>query len=169
MNAESRPVAFWIITVFLLFDLVNYLVGQTASLFAYDFTVSIGLQESEQAIGAYGVQVNRSFGLADTLVGVPLMVLSLIGLILRKPWALATLAAFMGMTLYWHVCSIGLLIFLKGVEGFNFEAPVSYWLLFVIHILFGVWVLFYIGLRWQNLVRRKVTISQADQVAADPT
>jgi len=154
MNAETRPLAFWIIIAFLLFDLANFLVGQTASLFAYDFTVSIGLQESVQAIGNYGVQVNRSFGLADTLVGVTLMILSLIGLILRKPWALATLAAFMGMTLYWPVCSIGLLLFLKGVEGFNFVAPMSYWILFAIHILFGVWTLCYIGFRGQQLVRR---------------
>jgi hypothetical protein len=151
MNGVKRPVGFWVIVVFLIYNLVFFLVGQTASLFDYDFTVRIGLQESVEAISEYGVQVNRSFGLADTVVAVPLILLSLFGLFLRKLWALTTLAALMGVSLYWPVSCSGLLIFLQGVPGYHLVPPPGYWLIFGLHIGFALWVLCYIIFRGQKL------------------
>jgi hypothetical protein len=151
MQTKQRPLAFRIIVAFLLFDLVFFLVGQTASLFAYDFTVRWGLQESAAAVGDYGVQVNRSFGLADTVVGVSLMLLSLVGLLRRKPWALMTLAAFMGISLYWPITCVGLLLFLPGVAGYNLVPGVGYALVFGLHAVFGIWGLAYLMFRGERL------------------
>jgi hypothetical protein len=154
MRAQNRPFAFWLIMAYLVFDLFFFLVGQTASLFAYDFTVSIGLQESEQAVGEYGVQVNRSFGLADTVIGIPLMLLSLVGLSRRKRWALSTLAAFMGISIYWPLFCTGLLWFLKGVPGYSLEPGIAYGVILVMHAAIGIWILGYLMFRGERLVSR---------------
>ncbi|MBI5463435.1 MAG: hypothetical protein HY966_00600 [Ignavibacteriales bacterium] len=145
---------FWLIMAYLVFDLVFFLVGQTASLFAYDFTVRMGLQESVQAVGEYGMQVNRSFGLADTVIGIPLMVLSLVGLSLRKRWALSTLAAFMGISIYWPVFCTGLFLFLKGVPGYSLEPGMEYGIILVMHAAIGIWILGYLMFRGERLVLR---------------
>jgi hypothetical protein len=154
MNSSKRPVAFWIIVIFLVYYLVFLLAGQTASLFAYDFTVSTGLQESAEAVGEYGVQVNRSFGLADTVVLVPLIIISLAGLFLRKIWALTTLAAVMGITLYWPTCCAGMLLFLAGVPGYALVPGIGYWLVFAVQMGVALWTLLYIVVRGQALLGR---------------
>jgi hypothetical protein len=154
MQAQNRPLMFWVIMAYLVFDLFFFLVGQTASLFAYDFTVRIGLQESVQAVGEYGVQVNRSFGLADTVIGIPLMLLSLVGLFKRKRWALATLAAFMGISIYWPIFCTGLFWFLTGVPGYSLAPGIGYGLVLVTHAAIGIWILGYLAFRGERLVLR---------------
>ncbi len=152
MQPQNRPLAFWLIMAYLVFDLVFFLVGQTTSLFAYDFTVRMGLQESVDAVGEYGVQVNRSFGLSDTVIGIPLMLLSLVGLLKRKPWALSTLAAFMGISIYWPVYCTGLFLFLKGVPGYSLAPGAGYGLVLGMHAAFGIWILGYLMFRGEKLV-----------------
>lgn len=69
--------AFWFIVVFLSLSVALLLLGQTMSLFDYDLTVRIGLQERSEEVGAHGVQVNRAFGVGDTVVYIPLILASL--------------------------------------------------------------------------------------------
>jgi hypothetical protein len=152
MATLKRPFAFWLIMAYLVFDLLFFLVGQTASLFAYDFTVRMGLQESVHAVGEYGVQVNRSFGLSDTVIGIPLMLLSLVGLYGRKRWALSTLAAFMGISIYWPVFYTGLFLFLKGIPGYSIVPGIGYGVVLVLHAAFGIWILVYLMFRGEKLV-----------------
>jgi len=152
MRMSPRPAVFWVIVAFLIIDLFFFFVGQTASLLAYDFTVRWGLQESVEAVGEYGVQVNRSFGLADSLVGVPLIVLSLVGLLLGRRWSLTSLAAFMGLTLYWTTCTSGMLLFLPGVPGYNLAPGIGYWIVFAVHIAFALWTLFLIASRGETII-----------------
>jgi hypothetical protein len=152
MEAPKRPFAFWVILAYLVFDFFFFLIGQTASLFAYDFTVRMGLQESAQAVGEYGVQVNRAFGLSDTVIGIPLILISLVGLYRRKRWALATVAAFMGISIYWPVFCTGLFLFLKGVPGYSLVPETGYGIILALHAVFGLWILGYLMLRAGNLV-----------------
>jgi hypothetical protein len=154
MNTSKRPLAFWIILIFLVYYLVFLVAGQTASLFAYDLAVRIGLQERAEAVGEYGVQVNRSFGLADTVVLIPLIIISLIGLFRRKSWALSTLAAVMGITLYWPTCCAGMLLFLEGVPGYALVPGFGYWLVFAVQMGVALWSLLYIIVRGHSLLGR---------------
>ena len=80
MEHAKRPVAFWIITAFLTVSMILLLMGQTMALIDYDFAVQLGLQEGIKDVSSYGVQVNRAFGAGDTMVYIPLIALSLIGL-----------------------------------------------------------------------------------------
>jgi len=76
-------------------------------------------------VGKYGVQVNRSFGLADTAIGIPLILFSIVGLYRRRRWALSTVAAFMVISIYWPVFCTGLFWFIKGVPGYSLDPGIG--------------------------------------------
>ena len=101
MKDTNRPIAYWIIVIFLLLSLAILLIGQTMALIDYDFAVQLGLQESIKDVGQFGMQSNRAFAVADTIVYIPLIAVSIIGLIQKKRWSLYTTGAVMGISIYW--------------------------------------------------------------------
>lgn len=153
VTRANRPIAFWIIIVFFVLSLVMLLMGQTMAVFNYDFAVQLGLQESVEKISEFGVQVNRAFGTGDTIVYIPLMTVSLIGLFLRKRWSLLITAAVMGISVYWAIAVVFMLVFLRGVAGYNLVPGLEYWLSIAIYIIVGVWGLFYLIFRGDRLIR----------------
>ena len=153
MTTNKRPKAFWFIFVFLALSLAFMLAGQTMALISYDFAVQIGLQESVKKVGEFGVQVNRAFGAADTIVYMPLMALSLIGLFLRKAWSLVTAAATMGLSAYWAAVIAFMLVFLPGTPGYELAPGLEYWLFILAHIIFGIWGVFYLIFRGGSLIK----------------
>jgi len=127
-------------------------MGQTMALVNYDFAVQLGLQEDIKEVGSFGVQVNRAFGAGDTIVYIPLIAISIIGLLLRKRWSLLTTAAAMGVSAYWATTILFMLIFLEGTPGYYLEPGVEYWLFMAAFIIFGVWGLFYLMFRGDKLL-----------------
>ena len=79
---------------------VMFLVGQTMSFINYDFTVSIGLQESKDIVGEMGVAINKGFGVGDTIIYLPLLVIGIVGLWFRKKWGLFAMTGALGITAY---------------------------------------------------------------------
>ena len=152
MTENKRPLAFWGICVFLVLAVVVLLLGQTSALFAYDFAVALGLQESVQDVSEYGVEVNRAFGAGDTIVYIPLMLMSLIGLVRRRRWALPLTAAVMGISVYWAVTVGVMLGFLRGTPGYSLVPGMEYWVFLGIFIAVGAWGIIYIALRGDRLV-----------------
>lgn len=153
MEQTKRPVAFWIVTGFLTVSMILLLMGQTMALIDYDFAVQLGLQEDVKDVSSYGVQVNRAFGAGDTMVYIPLIVLSLIGLMLRKRWSLLTTAAVMGVSLYWAATVVFMLVFLEGTPGYYLEPGMEYWLVMAAYIVFGACGLLYLVLRGDDLLK----------------
>jgi len=152
MTFDNRHPEFWIISSLLALFLLLLLVGQTLAMVDYGLAVSMGLQESVAQVGEYGVQVNRAFSASDTLVYIPLIISSLVGLTLRKPWALQTLAAVMGISLYW-TSTIGMMFyFLPDTPGYNFEPGVEYAIFMGAFFLFGLVGLFYLARRGKYLI-----------------
>ena len=84
MASTQRSIGFWIIVAFLAASVVLMLVGQTLGVFNYELAARMGLQEKPEEMTDFCVQVNRAFGAADTIVYLPLIVISMVGLILRK-------------------------------------------------------------------------------------
>ena len=152
MDDTKRCLAFWAITGFLSISLLLLLMGQTMALVNYDFAVQLGLQEDIKEVGSFGVQVNRAFGAGDTLVYIPLIAISIIGLLLRKRWSLLTTAAAMGVSAYWATTILFMLIFLEGTQGYYLKPGVEYWLFMAAFIIFGVWGLFYLTFRGDKLL-----------------
>jgi len=152
MSHSKRPFAFWVITCFLFISIILLLMGQTMAIINYDFAVQLGLQENINDVGQFGVQMNRAFGAGDTVVYVPLIMISIIGLLLRKRWSLITTAATMGISAYWATTLSFMLMFLEGVPGYYLEPGYEYWLVMTAYIVFGVWGLLYLVFRGEKLL-----------------
>jgi hypothetical protein len=127
-------------------------IGQIA-IFNYDLAVDLGLQESIAEVSDYGVQVNRSYGASDTIVYIPLIVASIIGLFRRKKWAITTTAAVMGISIYWASTISFMLVFLPGTEGYHLEVDFVYWFFLGTFILFGFYGLIYLAVRGDELIQ----------------
>jgi len=153
MKGAGRSFGFWVIVVFLAASIVLMLMGQTMAVFNYDLAVRLGLQESPDDMTDFGVQVNRAFGAADTVIYLPLIVISMVGLILRKRWSLMVTAAFFGASAYWSVTVTFLLIFLPGVRGYSNVPGPEIWLFIGTYMVVGVLGLLYIVLRGDELLR----------------
>jgi hypothetical protein len=148
MPGENRPAAFWIFAIFLALSIVLMLAGQTMSVFNYDLTVRLGLQESLEQVSAFGVQINRAFGAGDTVVYIPLLLASLVGLWMKKRWSLLTT-----VSAYWSITIFFLLLFLPGTTGYNNKPGPEIWIFVGTYIVFGIWGLLYLIFRAEKLIR----------------
>jgi hypothetical protein len=153
MSGAKRCPAYWIIIIFLVLSLILLVAGQTMAIINYDFAVKLGLQENVSEVGAFGVQMNRAFGAGDTVIYLPLILVSLAGLFLRKQWSLITTAATAGISAYWAAVLAIATIFFKGVPGFNLEAGPGYWIVFSAYIAFGFWTILYLIFRGDKLTK----------------
>jgi hypothetical protein len=110
----------------------------------YNFTVSIGLQESRDVIGEMGVAVNKGFGVGDTIIYTPLLVCGLIGLWSRKMWGVFAMASALAITAYWPMVCLFFLLFARGTAGFNFTSFTSYTITLTLTTLYSLWGLWYL-------------------------
>ena len=139
MTNTKRSISYWIVILFLAVSTVLLILGQTMAIFKYDFAVRLGLQEDVKEVGEFGVQLNRAFGAGDTFVYIPLIAISIAGLVLKKRWALITTAAVMGISAYWATTAAFMLWFLIGVPNYNLIPGPEYWVFISAYIVFGVW------------------------------
>ena len=149
----KRPKAFWVIIIFMTISVVLLILGQTLSVFNYEFTASIGLQEDVTEVGEFGVQVNRAFGASDTLIYIPLIILSIVGLSLKKRWAFITSAAVMGISLYWTTTIAFTLRFFIGLPSYSYIPEIGIWLFLVSFFVFGLWGIWYLIYRGERLIK----------------
>ncbi len=152
MTNAKRSISFWIVIVFLAVSMILLILGQTMAIFNYDFAVSLGLQEDVKEVGEFGVQLNRAFGAGDTFVYIPLIAISIVGLVLKKRWALITTAAVMGISAYWATTVAFMLWFLIGVPNYSFIPGPEYWGFISAYIVFGVWGVFYLIFRGDKII-----------------
>lgn len=143
MNTK-RPAGFWIIVIISVLWLVMMFMGQVMAYIDYDFAVSLGLQESRDAITGIGVAMNKGFGVADTVVYIPLIIIGLVGLFLRRTWGLFAMAGAYAITMYFPVVCLLMLYFSRGEPGFNFANFRSYTIILTVIFLYGLWGLWYL-------------------------
>lgn len=153
MTNAKRPIAFWVIVFFLALSTVLMLLSQTTPVFNYDLAVSLGFQNGADQITEFGVQVIRAFCVSDTVVFIPLTVLSLFGLWLRKHWSLFTTAAVTGISVYWVVAYGFMVAFLNGMPGYHAVLGPADWTIMGAYVLFGIWGLFYLIFRGDRLIK----------------
>lgn len=152
MPTRKRPTVFWVMIVFLVVSLLLLLAGQTTAVFNYDLAVRLGLQEREDLVSRFGVEVNRAFGAGDTTIYIPLIVVSLVGLLLRKHWSLFTTAAVMGISAYWATTVAYMLLFLRGVPGYQLAPGLGYCLFVGAYVVLGVWGILYLVFKGKQLI-----------------
>jgi hypothetical protein len=152
MKTGKRPPAFRVIVAFLGVSLVFILAGQTTAVLDYDLSVKLGLNEPADLVGKYGVEVNRAFGASDTIIYIPLIIVSLVGLFLKKPWSLMTTGAVMGISAYWATTVAFMFLFLRDVADYRLVPGLGYWLCVGAYIVFGVWGILYLVFNGKKLI-----------------
>jgi len=151
---NKRTIGFWIIIIVGTLLLLMLILGQTMSFINYDFTVSLGLQESKEIVGDMGVAVNKGFGVGDTIIYIPILIIGLVGLWLKKIWGIFAMVGALAITAYWPIVCLFFLLFAKGTAGFNFTSFTFYTILLVSITLYALWGL------WYLYTNRKVLIKQ---------
>ena len=152
MACTKRPVAYWVIVSFLALSTVLMLIAQTTPIFDYPLAVRLGFQNSADQISEFGVQVIRAFCVADTLVFIPLTVIALVGLLLRKRWSLFATASITGISVYWVVAYGFMVAFLNGMPGYHVVLGPADWIIMGAYVAFGGWGLLYLILRGDRLI-----------------
>ncbi len=154
MPNQARPLVFWILVTFQALSVPLLLMGQTMAVFDYGLTVRLGLQESPEQVGEFGVQMNRAFGVGDTVAYIPLMLASLVGLWLRRRWALLVTAAVAGVSVYWSVTIGCVLLFQPGTPGYSYVPGPEIWVFVGAYLVFGIWSFVYLLRCGERLVER---------------
>ena len=149
---KKRTIGFWIIIIVGILFLFFLILGQTMSFINYDLTVSLGLQESKEIVGEMGVAVNKGFGVGDTIIYLPILIVGIVGLWLKRMWGIFAMAGALAITAYWPMVTIFLLLFARGTPGFNFTNFTSYGILLIAFTIYGIWGLWYLYSHRKRLI-----------------
>ena len=156
MRNTASPIALRAIVIFLALSTVLMLIAQTTPVFDYDLAVRLGFQKGADQITEVGVQTIRAFCVSDTVVFIPLTVLGLVGLLMKKRWALYPTAAASGISIYW-VFAYGFMVTnLQGAPGFHAVLAAPDWVIMSAYVGFGVWSLLYLMIRGDRMFRQSV-------------
>ena len=128
------------------------LIAQTTPIFDYPLAVRLGFQNSADQISEFGVQVIRAVCVADTLVFIPLTVIALVGLLLKKRWSLFATASVTGISIYWVVAYGFMVSFLSGRPDYHAALAAPDWIIMGAYVAFGGWGLLYLILRGDRLI-----------------
>ena len=86
MTRPVRPIGVIALILFHLFNLVIWTFGQTLAIFDYDMVAEWGLQEPRAFVDPVIVEINRAIAVADTILILPLFLVSAVGLFGMRFW-----------------------------------------------------------------------------------
>ena len=140
---RNRGRSFWLLQGpgWLLLIYLSYAQGISA--FSYDLGVAMGTQEPAEKVTEVGVAYWYGFALGDLLVYIPILAIGLVGHQLRAAWGQITLAAALGITVYWPVVSLAALVDARGAAGWNVE-EMPYWVVCLTITAWGAWSLWFL-------------------------
>ena len=156
MKNIPSPAAYRAIVIFLALSAVLMLIAQATPVFDYDLAVRLGFQKGADQITDFGVQIIRAFCVSDTVVFIPLTVLALVGMLMKKRWALYATASTSGISVYWVVAYGFMVSNLQGAPGFHAVLEAADWVIMSTYVGFGVWSLLYLMFRGDRMFRQAV-------------
>lgn len=139
---QQRGTTFWLIQGpgwFLFFYLV---IAQAIPAFDYQIGVMMGTQESAAVISEVGVAFWKGFAVGDLLIYVPLLGAGLVGHWKSKTWGTVTLAAALGITVYWPVVCLAAVVAARGAGGWELGSETAYWFVLPTITAWGIWAFF---------------------------
>lgn len=141
---KKRGLAFWALQGPGWLLLIYLVIAQGITAFSYDLGVSMGMQESAEAISEVGAAFWYGFALGDLLIYIPLLIAGLIGHMLGSQWGSVGLAAALGITIYWPIVCLAAMVDARDAAGWNLSSEMQYWLGCLLIAAWGVWGLIYI-------------------------
>jgi hypothetical protein len=90
------------------------------------------------------VAMNKGFAVSDTLIYLPLLILALIGLMLRRFWGFFAMTGALAISAYWPIACLVTLFFSKNIPTFHFKHYTSYTIILLFITIFSIWGLFYL-------------------------
>ena len=140
----KRDLGFWILIGLGTLLAVFLFVGQTLSLFDYDLTVSLGLQESEYEITKVGIAWAKGFAFGDTIFYLPILLVGIVGLLERKEWGIFAMFGSLAITAYWPIVSL-FAIFIERTEiKLAPEKYITYSIILPLIAIYGLWGMWYL-------------------------
>lgn len=135
---------FWTIQVPGWLLLVYLVYAQAIPTFNYDLGVAMGTQEPAATVTEVGVAFWYGFAFGDLVVYIPLLALGLLGYGLERRWGTATLAAALGITVYWPIVCLAAIVVARTAPGWTLPNENAYWVVLPIIAVWAAWGLWHL-------------------------
>ena len=130
-----------------------FLAGQTLSLFNWDLTVDLGLQESEEEVGKVGIAFLKGYAFGDTVFYIPLLLVGVIGLIKNTRWGHYSMFGALAISVYWPATVLYAIFIERTAITLQPDKYVSFSILLPLIMIYGLWGMWY--LYWNGFGLRK--------------
>ena len=98
---RSLPIGIKVINLFLIYCILQWVVGQAGALVAYDYVSSLGLHPTRDQSDPISVAVTQGIAFADVAIQLPLFIIGLVGLWRLKAYGLTAAWIALGINIYW--------------------------------------------------------------------
>ena len=139
---KKRGTAFWFIQGPGWLLLTYLVIAQAIPAFDYDTGVAMGTQEPAAVISEVGVAFWKGFAWGDLLVYMPLLGLGLVGHWNSSTWGTVTLAAALGVTVYWPIVCLAAVVAARGAQDWQLASETDYWIVLPAIAAWGSWGLY---------------------------
>ena len=135
--------------IILMFFLI---LGQTFCLINYDWTVSVGLQESVNEVNPLGIAWAKAFALGDTVVYIPLLAAGIIGMYKKRFWGYLSMLGSLAISTYWPVVNLAAIYIGRDELSLIPEKYISYSIILPIITIYGLWGMWFLCKNFDQLV-----------------
>jgi hypothetical protein len=139
---ETRDISYWMLHGPGWLLLLYLIYAQAIPAIDYDLGVSMGTQEPAKQITEVGVAFWYGFAFGDLVIYIPLLALGLTGHWLGRAWGRITLAAALGITVYWPAVCLAAIVAARNAPGWSLPDETAYWIVLPLIMIWATWALF---------------------------
>ena len=122
----------WLLLLYLFY-------AQGIAALDYELGVAMGTQEPAAEITEVGAAFWWGFALGDLVTYMPLLAVGLIGHAAGRAWGRTALAAALGITVYWPVLSLAVVVAARDAAGWSLAGERAYWIALPPIALWAAW------------------------------
>ena len=141
---KQNDIGIWIIISIASLLVIMFLAGQTLSLFNYNLTVELGLQESEKDVGKVGIAFLKGYAFGDTIIYIPLLIAGILGLLKNKRWGKYSMFAALSISVYWPITVLYAIFLERTAITLQPDKYISFSILLPLIMIFGLWGMRYL-------------------------
>ena len=144
VNQKTSTLGIKFIIGFHILNIIFWTIGQGGAVIDYDTAAQMGFVAARETIDPVLVAINRGIGCADVIIGVPIFIIALIGLLRMRFYGFAFTWMVLGISFYWTTVAWIKQHFIlqAGVKSLPFDIGTHGMLAFV--FLFSIWASWYL-------------------------